>query len=286
MNPTTRHLLVTTGTFVLGAGLGVLYSNTVIKRQFRTQLDAEIADVQEYYAKTHIPLHAVEFPASAPVLEFEEDEDEDEPAADKDEFGIVDDAREIASDEQIRELHDFLNQTNYNQISTQNVKRSPTPPGPEFVRQNALHEEAVSVFETSKANEAEAEVDVANEKWEEMKRARTIASPYIISVDEYHNSMHNHQKLTLVYFAEDDTLIDEGQNIIGNMEDVVGGEALLNFGLQSDSSHMVYVRHEAQSVDYEVVREDGSYVSMVLDIQDETDIRKSQPARFRADVED
>jgi hypothetical protein len=95
--------------------------------------------------------------------------------------------------------------------------------------------------------------------------------PYVISLEQFNEEMDYHDKLTLTYYQADDTLVDEDEEIISDVEKLIGSYALSNFGVDSEDPEVVYVRNEKLAVDYEVVRiPNGSYSETVLGERKET----------------
>ena len=86
--------------------------------------------------------------------------------------------------------------------------------------------------------------------------------PYVISFEEFCDGVTGFGEETITYYAGDDTLADFNENIIANRSDVIGDEALTNFGMGEDSD-VVYVRNEALSCDYGIVRHPGKYQKIV-----------------------
>lgn len=82
--------------------------------------------------------------------------------------------------------------------------------------------------------------------------------PYCISVEQYSDEMDHFDKLTIYFYQKDNTLIDENEEIIVDVESVIG-ETLKDFGNLSDDPDVVYVRNEKIAIDYEVIRLYKSY---------------------------
>ena len=91
-------------------------------------------------------------------------------------------------------------------------------------------------------------------------------SCYVISLDTFGNENPDYDKISISYYEDDDTLADEQDEIMQEVEGTIG-EALLCFGDQSDDPDVVYVRNERLSIDYEVVRLHRSYQEAVLGIK-------------------
>lgn len=90
--------------------------------------------------------------------------------------------------------------------------------------------------------------------------------PYVISFDEFNENSLNHEQSTLAYYAEDDTLVDERDQPIDNVDYTIGDDSLTRFGHGSNDGKIVYVRNENISMDFEVIRSEGSYSREVLGI--------------------
>lgn len=93
-------------------------------------------------------------------------------------------------------------------------------------------------------------------------------APFRIAVAEFFNYENEFAKITLTYYEEDDTLTDEKDVILPDIEKVIGPDAIHNFGADSDDPNIVYVRNEELLSDYEVVKDSGSYAKQVLGIRD------------------
>lgn len=88
-------------------------------------------------------------------------------------------------------------------------------------------------------------------------------TPYVITSEQFGEEMDHHDKLTIEYYALDNTLVDDGEEIISDVEATIG-DAILSFGDGSDDADVVYVRNEKMAIDYEVIRLNKSYSETVL----------------------
>jgi len=118
-----------------------------------------------------------------------------------------------------------------------------------------------------------------DEQWEQEVAARSQDRPYIISVDEFMEGEPNYSQTTLTYFVEDDTLIDEREFPIENVDRVVGEANLDRFGYKSNDPKVIYVRNEKLSADYEILRHEGSYGEVVHGVV--TRREKQRPRKMR-----
>lgn len=75
--------------------------------------------------------------------------------------------------------------------------------------------------------------------------------PYVISPDEF-GEKDGYENVTLTYYA-DGVLTDYFDNVISNVDEVVGLDSLDHFGEYEDD--VVFVRNEKMETDYEILRD-------------------------------
>lgn len=75
--------------------------------------------------------------------------------------------------------------------------------------------------------------------------------PYVISPDEF-GEKNGYENVTLTYYA-DGVLTDYFDNVISNVDEVVGFDSLDHFGEYEDD--VVFVRNEKMETDYEILRD-------------------------------
>lgn len=109
--------------------------------------------------------------------------------------------------------------------------------------------------------------------------------PYAISFEEFNENALNHEQTTLAYFTEDDVLVDAMDKPIDNVEYTVGSDNLSRFGHGSGDPNVVYVRNEKTDMDFEIVRNMGSYQREVFGSEPELKHSRRRPDRrsWRAD---
>lgn len=83
--------------------------------------------------------------------------------------------------------------------------------------------------------------------------------PYIIHVDEFNQNEPEHEQLIYTYYEIDDVLADSRDNTIDDMDAVIGLGNLGRWGHGSGDEHIIYIRNEELKLDFEVVRDRGSY---------------------------
>lgn len=94
--------------------------------------------------------------------------------------------------------------------------------------------------------------------------------PYMISPDEFKES--NYESKTLYYFT-DKILTDDDHHIIQNTAELIGPDALNQFGIYEDDA--VYIRNDLIGVDYEVLLDERSYSKFFTKIKPSSKIGSS-----------
>ena len=104
-----------------------------------------------------------------------------------------------------------------------------------------------------------------NEGWDYTDEIsqRSENHPYIIHQDEYNADHPGYQQLTWTYYAADDILADEHDEIVTRPELIVGSENLKKFGHGADDHNVVFIRNEKVQMEFEVCRVLKSYVEEV-----------------------
>lgn len=96
---------------------------------------------------------------------------------------------------------------------------------------------------------------------EEEKKEEEIedmGGPYVISPDDF-DEHDGYDAVTLVYYS-DKVLTDEDDNIIENVEGMVGEESLNHFGEYEDDS--VFVRNDERKTDYEILLDERRFADV------------------------
>ena len=132
-----------------------------------------------------------------------------------------------------------------------------------------LTEVVRNVFTNAAATEWDADAEEAQ---------RDPSKPYILEHDEFYSS--ENQSVTLNYFEGDNTLSDEKDEHIADMDGVVGEENLSRFGHGSRDPNVLYVRNETLDLDFEIVRNDGKYTEQVLGFIQHEDRPSTRRFRF------
>lgn len=86
---------------------------------------------------------------------------------------------------------------------------------------------------------------------------KPVKTPYVITPDEY--QLSDYESETLIWYS-DKILADADGNVIHNINEVVGPEALSTFGRYLDDT--VYVRDDSKKIDYEIIWDARKYASV------------------------
>lgn len=100
-----------------------------------------------------------------------------------------------------------------------------------------------------------AEDSVDNAKEERSVTMDEVEQPVVIDPQEY-GEYADYEQITLYYYA-DDVLADDMDNVVEDVEDIVGSYALTTYGLYEDDA--VHVRNDRKRCYYEILRSECAY---------------------------
>ena len=86
-----------------------------------------------------------------------------------------------------------------------------------------------------------------------------VERPYVIPPEEF-GELDGYETISLTYYA-DDYLTDDMDELVDDVEDIIGYESLEHFGEYEDDS--VFVRNDAKRCDYEILRVEKNYRDVV-----------------------
>jgi len=264
MNKAVGNILLT----VAGAGVGFGIGYLVAKGRYQKLADQEVQSVKDAYdrmAKTGpfaTPGGAVE--ALVPKHEVKRILEDNGYSLDDDHIPDEMEIREDRTPEDTpyptaEEIQDAM--TRVEEATSKNLFDDPN----------------IHLPESAYLGYEEDETDVtANPDFDSMP-ARDPDRPYIITVDEFmHDSGTDEaDKISLLFFEEDETLCDERETVINNVEELVGLENLHHFGLGSRDRNALYVRNEKLDTYFEIIRDTRSYAEVVLGVKPQKDDKRA-----------
>lgn len=232
----------------VGVGAGYLVGFLVSRRQIKTieqRAQADINEIKESYKL----LRKEEFPdvsSAAEALIGEASTIKLKDLANKQEVLTDEEAEEYneAGKRYAQELRD----NGYTEVEAERILKA--------------------VTERTTVNVFEQEPESAPEEIEPgaIHGPRVEGEPYVISVEEFMEEDENFEQITLSYWEEDDTLIDDANNVIHDVASVIGLNALRRFGQGSRDPNIVHIKNEENEVKYEVIRDFRAYTEVVLGI--------------------
>jgi len=101
----------------------------------------------------------------------------------------------------------------------------------------------------------EAESEKENEEEEET----SVDRPYVISPDEF-DSKDDYDTVSLTYYS-DKIVADRDDEIVEDVEEIIGFESLNHFGEFEDDS--VFVRNDRLKIDYEILLDQRTYAEVM-----------------------
>ena len=133
---------------------------------------------------------------------------------------------------------------------------------------NDDHQERVTVDENIFANPPPILKSEAFDYDEEVKH-RSVEAPYILSKEEFFQDELEHEQNTLTYYEGDEVLADDRDDILDDVDMMVGLDNLQRFGYGSGDNNIVYIRNEKLMQDFEVIRSKGKYSEEVAGFDSE-----------------
>lgn len=113
-------------------------------------------------------------------------------------------------------------------------------------------------------------------------------APYIIHEEEFLSGEKDYPTAALAYFAGDDVLCDDKDDVITDVDGTIGVDNLMRFGHGAGSPDALFVRNDTLEIDFEIVRDHNKFTVVVLGLGEE-DPRELQHSdhrrRFRDDDE-
>ncbi len=219
-------------TFIVGMGVGFLAAQKMLEKKYADLAQDEIDSVKETFGRTR-----------EPIVESITDDD---PACEA--F-----RRDMQKEEErvIKERKAGLN-SGLTRSSLEGLRENPY--------EKAKREYNVMGVVTDAAGMTEEDMQEADE--DELESD----SPYQITSEQFTEECEHHDKVSLYYYRVDDVLSGENEEIIENVEECIGYDALAVL----DTQGTVWVRNEELAVDYEVISINKTYAEAVHGMTEES----------------
>lgn len=140
------------------------------------------------------------------------------------------------------------------------------PATPEAIANAAKAQDELRKKEETEENVFEKHGKSPSDGWdqEHEENSRQPGVPYVVHMDEHGTKGYTETSLT--YYAGDDVLAGERDNIFEDQDGLVGVGNLDRFGHGANDPDLVYVRNDEMGVDFEIVRVHKSYAEEVTGI--------------------
>jgi hypothetical protein len=249
-----KLILVGLLTFLGGSILGYFVGRKTSKDYYQQLADEEIESVKEYYEKTR-----TENPERSGKYPLKKDEKPEESEFRTNNSPLVRSSLENNPNERAKRNY-RLYSTGKNENKTDNL--------------------ITNVFDISEEIQA-AEDDDDDVTGEEMKIS-SETTPYVITDEEYNNEHDDYDKISLYYYMLDDTLCEENEEIVDDVENTIGYDSLNLLATQTTT----WVRNERLKADYEIIGLNQSYAKTVAGFTEKNlTPREQYEQRLKADYE-
>ena len=98
----------------------------------------------------------------------------------------------------------------------------------------------------------------------EKEKEPQIDRPYIISPEEF-GELDNYRTIGLTYFADGVLADDADDEVVEDVDNVIGFDSLNHFGDYEEEEDAVYVRNDTMKCDYEILKDRRKYSDVLLD---------------------
>ena len=112
-----------------------------------------------------------------------------------------------------------------------------------------------SITEYAAILQKEGYVNYSDMQDKKQKQEIAVDRPYVIQPSDF-GEFDDYEKISLTYTA-DGVLLDDMNEIVDDIEEVVGEDSLEHFGEYEDDS--VYVRNDSKKCDYEILLDQRNY---------------------------
>lgn len=246
------------GGALTGAAATYFVLSKKISKKYQDIADAEIESVKEVYAMTQKVKERNELEVENEAIRRANEEAEFLPSEEDDVAEVKEKLVELGYGEGLNGNH----RISYNKMSDNppaaQMLKTPEPSAHYVVEKDRVTETATG--QTWVAPTEELSDDV-------MTWPRSSEKPFVVTTQEFfEDDDDDYSRITITYWEEDDILADEREQMIPDIDALVGHDNLKHFGKGSDDENVLYVRNDKIKADFEVVRDPRSYSEVVLGI--------------------
>lgn len=95
-----------------------------------------------------------------------------------------------------------------------------------------------------------------------------VEEPIIVTQEEFMQNDSGYEQSTLTFYRGDHVLTDERENVIEDLNEVVGAENMTKFGSNSSDPSVLHIRNGRLQMEFEVCLSENSYRQEVLGIDE------------------
>ena len=233
--------------FVAGAAVSYFLTEKKVSRQYQQYVEKEIQEAKEYYRRLHKADEYATPQAAAAALNIYRGKDEGDTP-------IFDELPEAMKDAILKEEERLLAEV----VKKQPWSSPPASDGDTTDDTDDLTEAVQNIFDKADEIDNEYELEIAS---------MGMDYPHVISQGEYFQNEDEYEQVTLTYYEGDDILADEKDEVVSDVERVIG---LINlkFGYRSGDENLVYVKNNSLKLLFEVARSHGKYSVEVMGFDD------------------
>jgi hypothetical protein len=252
-------IAVTVGLCV-GGGIGGYVGYRLAERKIRDQATQEVAKIQDLYKRLRREDAEQAREDWNPTPVDAEDDVDSDPEEGFSEFEEkIADLGYVATDDYTPAKRDRIIITPELRFPSDEGHDEDGPLDPEAVDEDLRKEvEYLNNIRIHNPNRDGDPDDVT--QWE-----RDPNHPYVITEEEFRVDFPHFEKITLTYYAGDDTLAENDGSYIPDQDGTAGNDNLHNyFGLASGDENLLHVRNERVMCDFEITRDSDSFQRAVL----------------------
>lgn len=155
----------------------------------------------------------------------------------------------------------FLTKTKYEKLIDEEIQSVKEVYSKNAEKEYKPTDEEIEVYENEAATYNTADSSTEENDSEDIVKneieppAIGVEKPYVISPDEF-GEFEEYEQVSLTYY-EDQVLADDCDNLIEDVDGMIGVESLTHFGEYEDDS--VFVRNDARLCDYEILKDLRTY---------------------------
>ena len=130
------------------------------------------------------------------------------------------------------------------------------------------------LYPKASVEEEDDEVDYSEYDEEDIEEDLSPNGPYVVNEYSWSSNPLNYTRHTLLYYNDDDVLLNPLGDVIAHPEELLGSDGLTSFGEGCEDPDTVFIQVDETNDIYEVVRLHESYSEAVLGLDPEDEMEK------------